>query len=108
MHRSSETFAALASALAKAQAHLVNPEKSLTATITDGKSRRDRAQFPLRAPIKWPRHRSQDAERTGDRSHSNHSGRSSLPDAELDYPARPFLRRMDRLPLASLFHCGDC
>ena len=38
MHRSSETFAALASALAKAQAHLVNPEKSLTATITTGRA----------------------------------------------------------------------
>jgi hypothetical protein len=32
MPRSSETVAALASALAKAQAELVNPEKSLTAT----------------------------------------------------------------------------
>jgi ERF superfamily len=34
MRRSSESVAALASALAKAQAELVNPEKSLTATIT--------------------------------------------------------------------------
>jgi ERF superfamily len=33
MHRSSESVAALACALAKAQAELVNPEKSLTATI---------------------------------------------------------------------------
>jgi ERF superfamily len=33
MHRCSESFAALASALAKAQAALVNPEKSLTAMI---------------------------------------------------------------------------
>jgi hypothetical protein len=33
MHRSSESVAALAAALAKAQAELVNPEKSLTATI---------------------------------------------------------------------------
>jgi hypothetical protein len=33
MHRASESVAALASALAKAQAELVNPEKSLTATI---------------------------------------------------------------------------
>jgi ERF superfamily len=33
MHRSSDSVAALASALAKAQAELVNPEKSLTATI---------------------------------------------------------------------------
>ena len=35
--RSSETVAALASALAKAQAELVNPEKSLTATIRTGR-----------------------------------------------------------------------
>jgi hypothetical protein len=33
MHRSSDSIAALASALAKAQAELVNPDKSLTATI---------------------------------------------------------------------------
>jgi ERF superfamily len=37
MHRSSESFAALACALAKAQAELVNPEKSLTATIRSGR-----------------------------------------------------------------------
>src|SRR6266851_3189489 len=37
MTRSSETVAALASALAKAQAELVNPEKSLTATIRSGR-----------------------------------------------------------------------
>src|SRR5262249_28141818 len=35
--RSSESVAALASALAKAQAELVNPEKSLTATIRTGR-----------------------------------------------------------------------
>src|SRR5258708_15406495 len=38
MPRSSETVAALASALAKAQAELVNPEKSLTATIRTGQA----------------------------------------------------------------------
>jgi ERF superfamily len=37
MHRSSESVAALASALAKAQTELVNPEKSLTATIRAGR-----------------------------------------------------------------------
>ena len=37
MPRSSETVATLASALAKAQAELVNPEKSLTATIRTGR-----------------------------------------------------------------------
>jgi ERF superfamily len=38
MPRSSESVAALASALAKAQAELVNPEKSLTATIRSGRA----------------------------------------------------------------------
>ena len=33
MHRSSETIGAIASALAKAQGELTNPEKSLVATI---------------------------------------------------------------------------
>jgi hypothetical protein len=37
VQRSSESVAALASALAKAQAELINPEKSLTATITTGR-----------------------------------------------------------------------
>jgi len=37
MQRSSESFAALAAALAKAQAHLVNPEKSLIATVAGGR-----------------------------------------------------------------------
>ena len=37
MHRSSESVAALASALAKAQSELVNPEKSLTAVIRTGR-----------------------------------------------------------------------
>jgi ERF superfamily len=37
MHRSSESVAALAFALAKAQAQLVNPEKSLTAIIPPGR-----------------------------------------------------------------------
>src|SRR4026209_677589 len=37
MHRSSESVAALASALATGQAELVNPEKSLTATIRSGR-----------------------------------------------------------------------
>jgi len=38
MPRSSESVAALASALAKAQAELINPEKSLTATIRAGRA----------------------------------------------------------------------
>ena len=44
MQRSSESIANLAAALAKAQVELVNPEKSLTATIrSDGPGRSERA-----------------------------------------------------------------
>src|SRR5437870_2990335 len=45
MPRSSETVAALASALAKAQAELINPEKSLTATIRTGRPGEDDRSF---------------------------------------------------------------
>ena len=41
MHRSSELIGAIAAALAKAQGELINPEKSLTATI--------RSPFPREA-----------------------------------------------------------
>jgi hypothetical protein len=64
MHRSSESVAALAAALAKAQAELVNPEKSLTVADRDY-SRRPTggggAQLPLRPARKRPRYRAQDA-----------------------------------------------
>src|SRR5436190_1141017 len=45
MHRSSESVAALASALAKAQAELINPEKSLTATIRTGQAGEGKRTF---------------------------------------------------------------
>ena len=45
MHRSSESVAALAAALAKAQAELINPERSLTATIRTGVSHGPPSQF---------------------------------------------------------------
>ena len=61
MHRSSESVAALACALAKAQAELVNPEKSLTATIRTGRLRGGGAHLPLCAALEWARHRAQDA-----------------------------------------------
>jgi hypothetical protein len=45
MHRSSESVAALASALSKAQAELVNPEKSLTAIIRTGRAGEQERSF---------------------------------------------------------------
>jgi len=50
MHRSSESVAALASALAKAQAELVNPEKSLTAVVR-GERPGDRERLFRYAPL---------------------------------------------------------
>ena len=61
MQRSSETIGTIAAALAKAQAQLVNPEKSLVATIrSDG--RRSRTIVPLCAAIERARYRAQDLE----------------------------------------------
>src|SRR5262245_31026743 len=45
MPRSSESVAALASALAKAQSELVNPEKTLTATIRSGRAGEGERRF---------------------------------------------------------------
>ena len=45
MHRSSPSIACLAAALAKAQAELVNPEKSLTATIRSDEQGRTEQTF---------------------------------------------------------------
>ena len=101
MHRSSESVAALASALAKAQAELVNPEKSLTATIRpEGQGRGSAASAMRRSPAgstscarRWGSTRSPPCRRprsTGGR------------DGQFDHHARACLGRMDRLGLAGL------
>ena len=51
MQRSSPSIGTLAAALAKAQGELVNPEKSLAATIRGGRPRPARADLPLRAVV---------------------------------------------------------
>ena len=60
MHRSSPSIASLAAALAKAQAELVNPEKSLVATIRLGTPWRSRAELSICAVVEWARYRPQD------------------------------------------------
>ena len=60
MQRSSESIACLAAALAKAQAELTNPEKSLVATIRSNEPWRGRTVVPLCPAIEWARHRAQD------------------------------------------------
>jgi hypothetical protein len=62
MQRSSPSIC-LAAALAKAQAELANPEKSLVGTIKSGLGARGgrRAFFPLCPALKRARYRMQDA-----------------------------------------------
>ena len=50
MQRSSESIGAIAAALAKAQAELANPEKSLTATIRSGVPREGAPHTPVPTP----------------------------------------------------------
>jgi hypothetical protein len=47
MQRGSETIGAIAGVLAKAQAEIANPEKSMTATIRSPFPEGSRSQFPL-------------------------------------------------------------
>ena len=60
MQRSSESIASLAAALAKAQAELVNPEKSLVGTIRSDDPCGGRAGVPLCPAVERARHRAQD------------------------------------------------
>ena len=76
----------LGSALAKAQAELVNPEKSLTATIRpDGQGRG--AQLPLCAALQRPRHRAQDAGPARDRHRADDRNRQRFWDGQFDHHA---------------------
>ena len=63
MQRSSETIGAIAAALAKAQAEMTNPEKSLVCDDSGSKSARAGSDLPLRSAFERPRHRTQGARR---------------------------------------------
>ena len=54
MHRSSESIGAIAAALAKAQAELINPEKSLVGVHRVFVTARARTIVPLCTVIEWP------------------------------------------------------
>ena len=60
MPRSSESVAALAAALAKAQAELTNPEKSLVATLPAERGQPERT-VPLCLAGRGPGHRPENA-----------------------------------------------
>ena len=60
VQRSSPSIGSLAAALAKAQPELINPEKSMVATIrADGRGAVER-YLSLRTVVERPRHRAQD------------------------------------------------
>ena len=102
MPRSSETVAALASAFAKAQAELVNPEKSLTATIRSGRLGEGERSFryaPLSSGL--------DIVRKTLGQHEIATLQTTAIDhnagiGQFDHHARPRLRRVDCFGLAGL------
>ena len=107
MPRSSESVAALASALAKAQAELVNPEKSLTALDPDrpaGEAERSFRYAPLSSGLDIVR------KTLGSmRSRPCRPPPSTRPpDGQSDHHACARLRRMDRIGLAGLSHRRNC
>jgi hypothetical protein len=70
MQRCSESIAAIAGALAKAQAELVNPEKSLTATLRP--ERQGGTERSFRYARERARYHPQDPWRARDRHPSGH------------------------------------
>ena len=102
MHHSSESIGAIAAALAKAQAEITNPEKSLTATIRSPFPReRDRTfrYAPLSTGLDIVRkvlgqHEIATVQTT---AIDNEAGTHSI-----DHHSRPFIGRMDVVGLAGV------
>ena len=86
MHSSSETIGAIATALAKAQAELTNPEKTLTATIAAPNGERTFRYASLATGLDLVRKIGS----TPDRRHANDLRESGADPT--DHPARPCLR----------------
>jgi hypothetical protein len=100
MHRSSESIASLAAALAKAQMTLTNPEKSLTATV-----RTDRHDDPGRTFRYAPLSSGLDIVRKALVQHEIATVQTTSMDHPgdfVDHGAGPFVWRMDRLGLAGV------
>ena len=109
MPRSSESVAALASALAKAQAELVNPEKSLTAIDPDrpaqGRGSAASVMRPLSSGLDIVR-KTLGQHEIATRADDRH--RPDRRDGQSDHHACARLRRMDRIGLAGLSHRRNC
>jgi hypothetical protein len=107
MRRSSSSIVALATALAKAQIELANPEKSLTGTIESQAGEGGVRQFPY-APLSsgleivrktLGQHEIATVQTTATRSGKWHRQSHNR--------SRSFVRRMDCLGLAGLPRCRD-
>jgi hypothetical protein len=107
MQRSSASIAALASALAKAQIQLTNPEKSLVGTIEPQRGEGSARQFryaPLSSGLEIVRKTlGQHEIATVQTTAIDQAAGIVNPDDG----ACAFLRRMDRLRLAGLRGCRD-
>ena len=106
MHQCSERIGAIAVALAKAQAELVNPEKTLIAVIRSPFPPGERQDLPLCLACQRPRHRPQDLKPAGDRYHPADPDRTKHRTGTSHHPARSFLGRMDLFRLAGLRQQG--
>ena len=82
MHRSSKSIAALAAALAKAQAELINPEKTQVAHHRDRRKPKLRAIFSLRAAVERTGNCAQNSGAARHRCHPNHRDRQRYRDGE--------------------------
>ena len=102
MQRSSETIGAIAAALAKAQAELANPEKSLIGDHSRLPPARKRSDLPLRRALQRARHRPQIAGRARNRDRADHGDRQGGGTDPPDHGARPFVGRMAVVGMAGV------
>ena len=101
MHRSSESIGTIAGALAKAQAELSNPEKSLDRDHPVAVSKGGRPDVPLRLALERARYRPQGAGQARDRDRADHGDRrgGAYP---ADHGARPFVWGVGLVRLAGV------
>ena len=101
MHRSSESVAAIATALAKAQTELSNPEKAMVGMVYNNRSEHS-PKLPLRLAVEWPGHRQKGLGRPPDRDRADHRHRSGQWHGQPDHRPPAHLRGVDFLGLAGL------
>ena len=102
MQRSSSSIGGLAAALAKAQAELVNPEKSLVGSVHPDGPAGGGAHFSLCAALGGARHCPQDARPARNCRGADHRDRSDRRHRQSHNGLGARQRRMDRLGLAGL------